>query len=921
MGWILRTKDDVANPTLPGGVYGRYITTGIPVYYKWDGAQTRGIILIADGGKFGLDSLSSFEYKGQLLEETTNWIYHRGTLPAQIVPFNASVDISGHTIWTVDDNPFVNDDAVRVGVIDGDIPKLYSKDQKYYVINQSGDDFRLSETLGGGEHAATSIGSGQLLLWKANAGFDDPEQGLSTFCPEIATTLSNIGYIEFKLPTNRSSATEQPDWEDFRIVGIGRRLMDYDVDGVEVGVTTDADLLKNVALQVADNAFVNYSVKPTRFRWPSWYAFRQAANTDIWQRVIPDSDPATPSGFVGRYYNREDFTQLLVTRDDAMVNLDLVIGTAPAPGVDPTTYSAIWNGTLIPEFTETYTIHLVQNHPAQLYINGVAVLSGSGADVSVDYAFVADQHYEIEVRYVHNTGAAKCILKWESPSVALEIIPADKVIPSDTLVKRYECHIAFPAPTEASEVHERLMDRAPGYDWTDDQGLIEFLGPDRPYSFIFEFDKLDDDSTANFEKNTLVKKRRSMRDRKNFRLARFRDVMKTGYPFQFVQADRPDLRRFTNGEPSNDPATDIGVATRSLADRMSELQMVLQSDADHTLDISGGRASSKVRKAHKVRISYYDEGGNFVTDHDYLCTYHAWGAANEKNAFVFLPVPKPFYTDEPYRPTFPPPTLLTLSVDVATGIVTGTIQLNGSNGELHLERDQDGGGYSVIDDFPSTQSSFTDTPGSNGLWSYRLGQDETTGYSNVRNIRIDDNPAPTLSDTTYDSMTGLVTATIANNGGSGDIHIMRSIDGAAFTEIAVVAAAVTSFSDTPMISGSYTYKLIQDGTGESNTETVAVTITGTAPTDLMVTTEDLDFEIDAFFTWTNHGAPGTILLERRTGSAGAWLQAATLPFDTTDFQDQLFPVNVSRTYYYRVSNNAVPGYSNIVSVFVPRIVF
>lgn len=654
MGWILRTKDDLANPTLAGGVYGKYITRGMPVYYRYDGSQTRGILLISDGGKYGMDSVDSFEYKGAALTVDTEWIFHRGTLPLQIVPFDVTALDIGSNTFTAPGHPFIADTPLRVGVIDGDVPEPLSKSTIYYAHHVSGDDFRISTSTGGsGEPDITTAGTGQVIVWEAVTGFDDPDQGLPTFCPEVETCFSNISYIEFKLPTNRSSATEQPDWEDFRIIGTGRRLMDYDVDGTELGVTADPVLLSNVALEIADNAFVGYEVKPERFDWASWFALKESADTDIWQRLVESNDPAAPSGFTGRYYNNEDFTSLIVTRNDTTIDMGGEFTDAPAPGVQGDTFSVRWTGRITPLYSETYTFTLIHDDTIKVWIDGALLLDEATYGThTFTFAMVADQLYDIQIELTQGetvsfTNLWECRFKWQSASQALQVVPATAVIPTDEIVKRYECHIAFPSATECSEVHEQLMDRVPGWDWTDDQGLIKFLGPDRPIVFAFEFDKLDDDSTANFEKNTFVKKRRSLADRKNFRLYRFRDVLKTGYPFQFVQADREALRAFTNGEPSNDPARDLGVGTRSLAERTGEMDMVLNTDADHVVNLSGGRASSKIRKSQFVSLSYYDADGNYVADAKYIVTMHSWGARNEKSDFILWPVPDVFYTDEP----------------------------------------------------------------------------------------------------------------------------------------------------------------------------------------------------------------------------------------------------------------------------------
>lgn len=660
MGWILRTKDDVNNPTLAGGVYGKFITAGRPVYWKYNGTQTCGIIFIADGGKYGLDRLDSFEYKGDILTETTQWIFHRGTLTKQIDPYDFTINTTTD-VCTAAGHPFANGDLVRAGVSDGSLTAEIDMGLKYMISDVSGDDFKLKDATGTSYIDFVDAGTGTQKIWIADAGRDDPDQGWPTFCPEVETTFNNISYVEFKLPTNRSSATEQPDWQDFRAIGVGRRLMEYDSSGNEVGlVDTDEVTLSNLALQVADNFFTAMELQSSRVHWASWYEFYVACAGQIWQRFSETGDVV---GFIARYYQDQVFQNLIVTRLDSTINIGGTKTNSPAPGVTGENFSVRWNGSVKPRYTEVYTITAIHNDSMKIWIDGQLVFNNATSGThTFTAAFVADQLYAFQIELIQ-TGPVtsgsndwEARLKWNSTSQTLEVIPESRIYAPDGPVQRYECHTAFPFPIEASEVHERLMERAPGWDYTDRDGLIEFLGPDRPIAFAFAFDKIDDDSLANFVKGTFSKTRRPLGDRKNFILFRYRNAMFTGYPFAFVQADRPELRKLTNGQPTNDPATDLGVSTRSLAERMGEHVMVFQSDPTHTAKISGGRASSKIRKNELVSVSYYDNDGNYVTDATYMVTFHAWGAPNDRNDFTLLPVPRPFYTDEPY--ILDPPPLL-----------------------------------------------------------------------------------------------------------------------------------------------------------------------------------------------------------------------------------------------------------------------
>jgi hypothetical protein len=179
---------------------------------------------------------------------------------------------------------------------------------------------------------------------------------------------------------------------------------------------------------------------------------------------------------------------------------------------------------------------------------------------------------------------------------------------------------------------------------------------------------------------------------------------------------------------------------------------------------------------------------------------------------------------------------------------------------------------------------------------------------------------PDLEDLTFDTGTDEVTVTIANNGGTGDIKILRQFGSDDYVEVGSVAYSATTFIDSPPIDGTYNYKLTQVGQdGESNVKSVDVSTvggtTGTAPTDLE---GDFDGVETTSLTWTNHGGTGDIVVERKTGSS-AYAVVATLASSAVSHDDTVFAVNVNRTYYYRVSNTSVSGYSNEVQVFVPRL--
>lgn len=653
--YVIRQPNQGQNPVLPGGIYGDFITIGDPCGHGFNGVQTVAIIFICDGGNFGIDSLSEVTYKGADIAGG-DWILHRGTYTKQITPIAIQSVNTTSNVFNSTAHGLNNDDPVRFGVIDGDLPSVLSREVKYYIVNKNTNDFQVSETIGGSAIDLTDAGSGDLIFWLANAGFDDPEQGLPTFAPEANSTFNNIAYVELKIPALLSADGVEPDWEDFRFVGVGRRLMNYDSNGDEIGVVEgDIDLLTNAALVIADNLLVNYKIKHSRIDWESWAQLKAASAVYIWQRAKAGSEDVVSEGMVGRYFSDYDFTNQVLSRNDGTIDF-VFTGTSPAPGQPTEWYSIRWNGQLQPDFSGATTLSFNVDDVVILYINGQKIIdnsAGGGSTPSAVYTFESGQVYDVQIDYKQITGPAYIHFYWTPPGESTVIVPADKILSQDIAVRRYSIHAAFPTPTEANEVHERFMERCPGWDWTDDNGLIKFLGPDRPIAFNFKFDKVDDDSKANWAKGSFSKKRRPISDRKNSLLGSFRNVLLTGYPLSYCDADREDLRNYTNGQPDNDAPIDLGVSNRSLAERVLEDKMVFTSDPRHLFSLATGRKNSHIKKNFLGTISYYDRNGEYVADETVIATFVSQGASNSKRDINLTPIKVPFYTDEPVSGDIP----------------------------------------------------------------------------------------------------------------------------------------------------------------------------------------------------------------------------------------------------------------------------
>lgn len=652
MGWTLREPNQDTNPTLPGGVYGEYITAGRMVYWYFDGARTRVVLFIADGGIYGLDAVHELSYNGTVIPPQ-DFVFHRGTYTKQIDAKTATgVNVDQNTIIAAN-HGLPENTLIRLKAIGGALPLPLSENAKYRIKLVS-DGFSVADADTDTIIDLTTPAYGSLKFWKADAGFDDPEQGLPKFCPEVDTTFSGIGYVELLLPVAVSENAE-PAAENFRIVGRGRRLMDYDAAGNELGVIAGDGLkLSNPALQLADCLFNEYQKEYDRLDFESWYRLKTDAPYLIWQRANLEANEIN-QGLTGRYYQNSDFTDLRFTRLDPTVDLSGVAGTeAPAPNVSASQFSVRWNGRIKPRYSGVYTFIINHDDGAKLIINGQTIVDAGGAGSSTGYvAMTANALHEIQVEHFNtpnggNPNPYNCQLRWESPSQANEIVPSSRLYPADTQNRRYECHTAFVDATEAATVWERLMERCPGWHWTDKNGKIVFLPPDRPIEFVFVFDALDESAESTIVEKSFQKRKRLRKDRKSFRLFSFRNIQATGYPKLYIEGNRERLRELAGGRPDNDPAQDLGVSNFSLATRMAEQEMVFKTDPNFTYTLKGNRASTILTKGMCGKIFYRDENDNFVAE-DYVIVTATKTGGNIKGEcdFTLLPVPYPFYTDEP----------------------------------------------------------------------------------------------------------------------------------------------------------------------------------------------------------------------------------------------------------------------------------
>jgi hypothetical protein len=146
--------------------------------------------------------------------------------------------------------------------------------------------------------------------------------------------------------------------------------------------------------------------------------------------------PGNGNGLQGEYFSGQLMTFTpppTLVRTDAVVDFDWN-GTPPDPSVSPTTFAVRWTGSVVPQYSETYTFYTTTSDGARLWINGQELIN-QWNDQPVEQwsgsiALVAQQRYNIEMDYYDDRDPAQAQLSWSSASTPFEVIPQAQLYPA-----------------------------------------------------------------------------------------------------------------------------------------------------------------------------------------------------------------------------------------------------------------------------------------------------------------------------------------------------------------------------------------------------------------------------------------------------------------------------------------------------------
>ena len=163
---------------------------------------------------------------------------------------------------------------------------------------------------------------------------------------------------------------------------------------------------------------------------PAFPASTNAANNYFVDVLFSPAGAAPGNGLLGEYYDNADFTGARVTRTDATVSFDWGTG-APAPGIDPETFSVRWTGQVLAPATGTYSFSTLTDDGVRLWVNGTLLVNNwtdhAATTDTGQITLTAGQKYDLKLEHYENGGAAAALLSWTVPGAPSAIIPTSNL--------------------------------------------------------------------------------------------------------------------------------------------------------------------------------------------------------------------------------------------------------------------------------------------------------------------------------------------------------------------------------------------------------------------------------------------------------------------------------------------------------------
>jgi hypothetical protein len=142
-------------------------------------------------------------------------------------------------------------------------------------------------------------------------------------------------------------------------------------------------------------------------------------------------------GLLGQYYASTVISSsvLRLTRVDYMIAFDWG-DWSPAPNLSSNYFSVRWTGSVIPRYSETYTIRTETDDQVRVWMNGSLIIDNwtdGTAPKSGTISLEANVPAPITIEFKEWNETARLKLFWTSPSQADELIPGSNLLPPEAM--------------------------------------------------------------------------------------------------------------------------------------------------------------------------------------------------------------------------------------------------------------------------------------------------------------------------------------------------------------------------------------------------------------------------------------------------------------------------------------------------------
>lgn len=161
--------------------------------------------------------------------------------------------------------------------------------------------------------------------------------------------------------------------------------------------------------------------------------------------LIHDHVEANGTGLTANYWKHPDNTRDApvftgtpdISRVDPVVDFDSNIALWPGPPVteegatNTEFYSSRWEGEILPEFSQVYTIYGRSDSAGRLWVNGQLLIDHWPAtrESSATIALEGGKRYPILFEHYNNTGRSRAVISWKSASQEKEVVPQSRLFP------------------------------------------------------------------------------------------------------------------------------------------------------------------------------------------------------------------------------------------------------------------------------------------------------------------------------------------------------------------------------------------------------------------------------------------------------------------------------------------------------------